>query len=43
MSILESLEEMFTVTYSVDRRSEEEQAYVFFGNFLDDCEGKLSA
>ena len=32
-----------TVTYSVDRRSEEEQAYVFFGDFLDDCEGKLSA
>ena len=30
---------MFTVAYSVDRRSEEEQAYVFFGDFLDNCEG----
>ena len=32
---------MFTVAYSVDRRSEEEQAYVFFRDFLDDCEGRV--
>jgi len=37
----ESLKEMFSVTYSVDQRSAEEQAYVFFGDFLDDCEGRV--
>ena len=37
----ESLKELFTVTYSVDQRSVEEQAYVFFGDFLDDCEGTM--
>ncbi|XP_065906067.1 G2/M phase-specific E3 ubiquitin-protein ligase-like [Dysidea avara] len=35
----ESLKELFSVTYSGDdQRSVEEQAYVFFGDFLDDCE-----
>ena len=30
------------MTYSGDdQRSVEEQAYVFFGDFLDDCEGTV--
>jgi len=33
------LKELYTVTYCDGNRRIEEQAYVFFGDFLDDCEG----
>lgn len=37
----ESLKGLLNVVYAVDRRQAEEQAYVFFGDFLDDCEGRV--
>ena len=33
------MKELFTVTYSTnEKRAIEEQAFVYFGDFLDDCE-----